>query len=89
MSTGIHRLSTDTATVSSSISLNLNVLLRSFTQAVIVLAFMFAASWRLTVLTMVIIPITILLSRVYGAYYMKLSKSVRPQPSQSFFSFHF
>ncbi|GFH30272.1 ABC transmembrane type-1 domain-containing protein, partial [Haematococcus lacustris] len=43
------RLSADTSTVSDSVCLNLNVMLRSIAQAAMVLAFMFTASWRLTV----------------------------------------
>eukprot|EP00878_Enallax_costatus_P014219 GHUV01014873.1.p1 GENE.GHUV01014873.1~~GHUV01014873.1.p1 ORF type:complete len:765 (+),score=113.02 GHUV01014873.1:294-2588(+) len=68
------RLSADTTTVSDSISLNLNILVRSATQAVMVLVFMFSASWRLTVVTFVLVPCVLLISKVYGSYYRKLSK---------------
>ena len=63
------RLSADTTTVSDQICLNLNVGLRSLTQAAMVLVFMFKTSWRLTIITFILIPIIILVCKVYGAYY--------------------
>ena len=63
------RLAADTTTVSDQVCLNLNVALRSVTQAVMVLVFMFAASWRLTVVTFIIIPVILAISKVYGRYY--------------------
>ena len=73
------RLAADTTTVSDQICLNLNVALRSATQAVMVLGFMFTASWRLTVVTFVIIPCVIALSKVYGNYYRRMSKKVQSE----------
>ena len=63
------RLSADTTTVSDEICLNLNVSLRSLTQAAIVLVFMFQASWRLTIVTFIMIPAIITMTKVYGDYY--------------------
>ncbi|WIA09667.1 hypothetical protein OEZ85_009053 [Tetradesmus obliquus] len=71
------RLSADTTTVSDSITLNLNILVRTMTQAVMVLVFMFGASWRLTVVTFVLVPCVLLISKVYGSYYRKLSKKAQ------------
>ncbi|KAF8073219.1 Abcb9 [Scenedesmus sp. PABB004] len=71
------RLSADTTTVSDSVSLNLNVLVRSATSAAMVLGFMFAASWRLTVVTFVLVPCVLLISKVYGAFYRRLSKKAQ------------
>ena len=67
------RLSADTTTVSDQICLNLNVGLRSLTQAAMVLVFMFKASWRLTIITFILIPLIILVCKVYGAYYRWVS----------------
>lgn len=50
----------------------MNVGLRSLTQAAMVLVFMFRASWRLSVITFIIIPAIILITKVYGAYYRLL-----------------
>ena len=55
--------------MSDQICLNLNVGLRSLTQAAMVLVFMFKASWRLTIITFILIPLIILVCKVYGAYY--------------------
>ena len=63
------RLSADTTTVADQVCLNLNVFLRSLTQAVVVLYFMFAASWRLTTVSFVLVPVTIVVSKVYGSWY--------------------
>lgn len=71
------RLSADTTTVADSVSLNCNVIVRSATQAVIVLTFMFAACWRLTVVTFTIIPLVGTISKIYGTYYRKLSKGAQ------------
>jgi ABC-type multidrug transport system fused ATPase/permease subunit len=54
----------DTHTVSDQVCLNLNVFLRNATQAGMVLSFMFAASWRLTVVTFILIPVVLLISKV-------------------------
>ncbi|KAK9845905.1 hypothetical protein WJX81_005691 [Elliptochloris bilobata] len=73
------RLSADTTTVADQICLNLNVALRSLTQAAMVLVFMFDASWRLTIITFISIPCVILLCKVYGEYYRELSKAVQTE----------
>lgn len=46
------------------ISLNINVMMRSTTQAILVLVFMLAASWRLTTITFVLIPLVMAISSV-------------------------
>ena len=53
------RLSADCSTVSDLVGLNINVFARSLMQAGTVLVFMAATSWRLTVVTMVLIPLNI------------------------------
>eukprot|EP00890_Picochlorum_soloecismus_P002479 jgi/Picsp_1/3231/NSC_06071-R1_atp-binding cassette sub-family b member 9 len=77
------RLSADTTTVSDQICLNLNVMMRSVTQAVIVLVFMFTASWRLSVVTFVMVPIVIAVCKVYGTYYRKMSKQVQSKLAEA------
>ena len=46
------------------VCLNLNVMMRSATQAAMVLTFMFAASWRLTIVTFILVPVIMLISKV-------------------------
>ena len=48
----------------TQISLNINVMMRSLTQALLVLVFMLAASWRLTTITFVLIPLVMTISSV-------------------------
>lgn len=38
-------------------------------QAAMVLAFMFLASWRLTVITFIMIPVIMAIVKFYGAYF--------------------
>ncbi|KAG2494082.1 hypothetical protein HYH03_007724 [Edaphochlamys debaryana] len=73
------RLAADTSTVADQVGLNLNVLLRSATQAVMVLVFMFASSWRLTVVTFILVPVVLTISKVYGKYYSRLAKKVQAE----------
>ena len=47
---------------------NLSMSLRSVAEASMVLFFMFAASWRLTVVTFVIIPVILTITELYGSY---------------------
>ncbi|EFJ51441.1 hypothetical protein VOLCADRAFT_87744 [Volvox carteri f. nagariensis] len=61
------------------VGLNMNVMLRSATQAGMVLFFMFAASWRLTVVTFILVPVVLTMSQVYGEFYSKLSKKVQSE----------
>lgn len=63
------RLSADTTTIADQISLNVNVVVRSITQAVMVLVFMMHASWRLTVVTLIMLPANIFVCRIYGGYF--------------------
>ncbi|KDD76599.1 ABC transporter [Helicosporidium sp. ATCC 50920] len=71
------RLATDTTTVSDQVCLNLNIMLRSATQAAMVLAFMLGASWRLTVVTSMLVPLVLSVSKVYGAWYRRISTHVQ------------
>lgn len=46
------------------VCLNLNVMMRSATQAAMVGAFMLGASWRLTVVTLILIPVILAITKV-------------------------
>ena len=58
------RLSTDTTKMADQISLNINVLLRSVITAIGVIYFMAAANYKLTILTVVSIPATVVITKV-------------------------
>lgn len=77
------RLAADTTTVTDQICLNLNIMMRSMTQAAMVLVFMFRTNWRLTVVTFIMVPIVIVVSKIYGSYYRKLSKRVQSRLAEA------
>ena len=61
----------------SSVSLNVNVFLRSVISALGVLGFMFHINVQLSIVTFVSIPVVVLGSKVYGAFVRAL-RSDRP-----------
>jgi len=71
------RLAAATTTVPDNVCLNMNIMMRSITQAAMVLVFMFRTSWRLTVVTITLVPCTIVVTKVYGRIYQKLAKQVQ------------
>lgn len=68
------RLSSDTTLVGDQVTLNVNVFLRSFVQAVGVLIFMTMLSWQLTLLAFISVPVITIFSKWYGHYIRTLSK---------------
>jgi len=68
------RLCNDTTLVGDQVTLNINVFLRSFVQAVGVLIFMFLVSWQLTLLVFVSVPLITLSSKIYGQFMKRLTK---------------
>ena len=70
----ISRLASDTTVVGDQVSLNVNVFLRSAISALGSLVFMFALSWRLSLLAFCTIPPTILVASIYGKFVQTLSK---------------
>lgn len=73
------RLASDTTTMSDQVSLNINVLMRSVVQMIIVLVFMFLSSVKLTCVTFLMVPFTVSLSKTYGAFYRRLSKHTQAE----------
>ncbi|GMH97907.1 hypothetical protein TrVE_jg8340 [Triparma verrucosa] len=68
------RLCSDTTLVGDQVTLNVNVFLRSFVQAIGVLIFMFLISWELSLLAFVSVPAITIMSKWYGAYIRRLTK---------------
>lgn len=68
------RLSSDTTLVGDQVTLNVNVFLRSFVQAIGVLAFMFMVSWQLSLLAFISVPVITVLSKWYGEFIRRLTK---------------
>ncbi|KAK3084563.1 hypothetical protein FSP39_015479 [Pinctada imbricata] len=71
------RLTTDTTVMSDTVSLNVNIFLRSLIKGIGTVFFMFKLSWRLSLLTVVGIPIVVFVSELYGKYYQELSEKVQ------------
>lgn len=65
----ISRLSADTTQVSDLIAQNINIFLRSTIKGAGFFIFMFAMSWKLTLVTIMGFPFIALVSRLYGEYY--------------------
>uniref|UniRef100_H2YGY8 Uncharacterized protein n=1 Tax=Ciona savignyi TaxID=51511 RepID=H2YGY8_CIOSA len=68
------RLTSDVTTMSDTIGLNFNIFLRNLIKAIGVCIFMFALSWRLSVVTFLGLPLIFMVSKVYGSYYKVFSK---------------
>uniref|UniRef100_A0A0N5AY89 ABC-type antigen peptide transporter n=1 Tax=Syphacia muris TaxID=451379 RepID=A0A0N5AY89_9BILA len=71
------RLNADCQTMSNTLSLYINVLTRNVTMLFGSVIFMFSLSWRLSMVTVIAIPIIFLISKVYGVYYDKLSEETQ------------
>lgn len=46
-------------------------------QAVVLLVFMFSANWRLTVMTLILVPLNLQICAVYGQFYKRLVKEMQ------------
>ena len=62
--------------------------MRSLTQAALVLLFMFRASWRLTVITFILIPLSVSVSKTFGTWFRRAPVSSpvsgpKPCPGQA------
>ncbi|XP_060069453.1 ABC-type oligopeptide transporter ABCB9-like [Ylistrum balloti] len=71
------RLTSDTTVMSDTVTLNINIFLRSLIQAVGVIVFMVKLSWRMSILSIIVLPLVFGVSKVYGKYYKRLSKQVQ------------
>uniref|UniRef100_UPI00398E437A antigen peptide transporter 2-like isoform X1 n=1 Tax=Pristiophorus japonicus TaxID=55135 RepID=UPI00398E437A len=77
------RLSTDTALMSRSIGMNVNVFLRSLVKTIGMLSFMFTLSWQLTLLMFIESPLTVVIQKLYNQYHMKLVLEVQDSIAKS------
>ena len=65
------------------IALNANVFLRSLIQLVGILVFMFMTSWKLSILTFILIPILVLVSQIYGQYVRMVAEDTQSAVANS------
>ena len=73
----VSRMAADVTKVGDSISLQLNIFLRSSIQALGTLGFMLSLSWQLTIVVFMMVPPLTLLTKVYGEYVRKLYKRIQ------------
>ncbi|MFH4978932.1 hypothetical protein AB6A40_005641 [Gnathostoma spinigerum] len=71
------RLTADCQTMSNMVSTNVNVFLRNFVMLVGALVFMFTLSWQLSMVTFIMVPVVGFITKLYGAYYDKLSEQTQ------------
>ncbi|RDX76909.1 ABC transporter B family member 25, partial [Mucuna pruriens] len=69
----LSRLSEDTQIIKNAATTNLSEALRNFSTAFIGLSFMFATSWKLTLLALAVVPILSVAVRKFGRYLRELS----------------
>ncbi|XP_053158184.1 antigen peptide transporter 2-like isoform X2 [Hemicordylus capensis] len=77
------RLSKDTTMMSRSVPLNANIFLRSLIQAIGQYGFMWGLSWRLSLLTLIEIPIISATQKVYDARHQALMKAIQDSQAHS------
>ncbi len=76
------RLTADTTMMSDQITLNLNIFLRNLVQCVGSVVFMVQLTWKLTVVTMVGIPLIAVITLYYGEYFKVSGDWYRNVPSK-------
>ncbi|XP_060173409.1 ABC transporter B family member 27-like isoform X2 [Lycium barbarum] len=69
----LSRLSEDTQIIKNAATTNLSEALRNLTTALIGIGFMFSSSWKLTLLSLVVVPIISVGVRKFGRYLRELS----------------
>lgn len=73
----ISRLTSDTTKMSDQVGLNINVLLRNCVQSAGTCVFMFKLSWKLSIVTLMGLPLVAFISDKFGDQYQKLSTQVQ------------
>lgn len=73
----ISRLTSDTTKMSDQVGLNINVFLRNCVQSVGTCIFMFKLSWKLSIVTLMGLPLVVFISDKFGDQYQKLSTQVQ------------
>uniref|UniRef100_A0A1I8AYT8 ABC transmembrane type-1 domain-containing protein n=1 Tax=Meloidogyne hapla TaxID=6305 RepID=A0A1I8AYT8_MELHA len=79
----LSRLISDCETMSATISTNVNVLLRNGLMVIGSVVFMMGMSWRLTLLTVIVIPPITFFTKLYSSYYDSLSEKTQQTKSDA------
>nr|XP_032630899.1 antigen peptide transporter 2-like isoform X2 [Chelonoidis abingdonii] len=77
------RLSKDTTMMSRSVPANANIFLRSLVKALGLYGFMLGLSWRLTLLTLIEMPLTMAAEKVYDARHQAVLKAIQDSMARS------
>ncbi|KAK6010704.1 hypothetical protein OSTOST_24242, partial [Ostertagia ostertagi] len=77
------RLTADCQTMSNTLSLYMNVLTRNLTMLFGSLIFMTTLSWRLSMITLITVPLMFLVNKVFGVWYDKLSEETQNSIAQA------
>uniref|UniRef100_A0A0N5AMH6 ATP-binding cassette sub-family B member 9 n=1 Tax=Syphacia muris TaxID=451379 RepID=A0A0N5AMH6_9BILA len=70
----VSRLSADCQSMSHIVATNINLFLRNGVMLIGGLVFMFTLSWRLTLASFIFVPLIGYITKLYGAYYDRLSE---------------
>ncbi|KAI4389012.1 hypothetical protein MLD38_001281 [Melastoma candidum] len=73
----LSRLSEDTQVIKNAATNNLSEALRNVTTAIIGITFMFTSSWKLTLLSLAVVPVISVAVRKFGRYLRELSHSTQ------------
>ena len=71
------RLTSDCTKIGDCVGLNVNIFSRNVVKIIGILFFMFKLSWKLSLLTLVSLPVVAILSEIFGGRYRKLSERVQ------------
>ena len=73
----VSRLTSDISKMSEQVGLNINVFLRNCVQSTGTCVFMFKLSWKLSIVTLIGLPLVAFISEIFGNYFKKLSTQVQ------------
>ncbi|CAI5437555.1 unnamed protein product [Caenorhabditis angaria] len=77
------RLAADCQTMSDTVALNVNVFLRNCVMLLGSMIFMMKLSWRLSLVTFILVPIIFVASKIFGTYYDLLSERTQDAVAES------
>ncbi|ETN84773.1 antigen peptide transporter 2 family protein [Necator americanus] len=77
------RLAADCQTMSDTVAMNVNVFLRNTVMLLGSMIFMMTLSWRLSLITFILVPIIFVASKIFGTYYDYLSEKTQDAVAES------
>ncbi|VDO87295.1 unnamed protein product [Heligmosomoides polygyrus] len=77
------RLAADCQTMSDTVAMNVNVFLRNLVMLLGSMIFMMTLSWRLSLITFILVPIIFVASKIFGSYYDILSERTQNAIAES------